>query len=515
MLAAQEISKLIASCNTSKDSWNSYYFEAMSYTQPERNYIWRVKGGFPGNTKQVPLFTQAGKVGTNIFTARIQNKLSPYEKPYLNWQPKKSLDAEYVKELRDFCAVMSDKCNERKNELKLDDQLNDSYYDLACGTAMIAREDTLSGIDFKKIPITDYKLGSEKNQTVVRDYKMNGYQIGITFPELANLKYIGGMDVKGSNKYEEIQLTDILYLNEKTKKWEYYVQYGSETLLTRTYKQSPFHIFHWTRAADMPFGSGVALQALPAIKRLNSFIKVNLELIPYAFPMFLTTSGNFMDRNVNFKPGGIINVRDINAMQPIQLSQAKNDFEFEIQREELEIKQTFLDYTLPTSPRQMTAAEVYARSNPQDEMVAMNVSKLTSVLKEIAWDIFDDVFDREIGNTVSFTKEQVKELLDCNINNEANLDTATIEKMNSYIQSLLAFDPQALWQTIDRGKALEIYGDAYNLPIDMRKTADEIDELYQQASESQAAELQSQINAQMAIDTNKEAAIAQRESEEA
>lgn len=511
MLSSVELSRLVAECQTSKESWNSCYYEAMAYTQPERNTIWRTKGGFPANNKQIPLYTQAGKNGTNIFVARVQNKLSPYLRPYISFVPKKSLDSSYVQELRDFCSVMSDKCNELKNDLKLDDELNESYYDLACGTAMIMREDTLYGIKFRRIPFTDYSLGTEKHQTVCRKYKMCACKVPVIFPELMKLERIGGVDVKGQDKYKEVSINDILYYNEQTRLWEYYLRYEEDILLHRVYRTSPYHVFHWTRASDMPFGTGVSLLALPAMKRLNSYIKIKLELIPFAFPMFLTQSGNFMDRNVQFKPGGIINVRDINAMQPVTLSKDTETFKLEIQDEELQIKQTFLDYTLPTNPSQMTAAEVYARSNPQDEMVAMNVSKLTEVIKELAWDMFEDIFNREVAGTVSFSLDQVRSMIDVEINNDASVDTNLIDKINGYISTIGQFDPQAIWQSLNRGKTLEAYGNAYNLPIDIRYTADEIDEAQAQAAQAEADQMNAQIQAQMAINSSKENDIANRE----
>lgn len=511
MLNSIELSRLVSECQNSKESWNSCFFEAMAYTQPERNIIWRNKGGNPSGNKQIPLYTQAGKNGVNIFVARVQNKLSPYLQPYISFVPKKSLEGQYVEQLRDFCSAMSDKCNELKNTLKLDDELNDSYYDLACGTAIIMREDTMFGVRFKKIPFTDYKLGTEQHQTVCREYKMPAYQVGIIFPETSNVQRIGGVDTKGQDKYKEVLLNDILYYNEKMRVWEYYLRDGETILITRKYKKSPYHIFHWTRASDMPFGTGVALQALPALKRLNSYVKIKLELIPFAFPMFLTQSGNFMDRNVQFKPGGIINVRNIEAMKPVELSTDRQTFMLEIEAEELAIKQTFLDYTLPTNPRQMTAAEVYARSNPQDEMVTMNVSKLTEIIKEIAWDLFDDVFNREIAGTVSFSLSQIKEMIDVEINNDATLDSNLIDKITSYIATIGQFDPAAVWQALDRGKTLEKYGEAFNLPVDIRRTAEEIDEAQEQAIEAQQQAYQQDVQSQMDINTAKEQAIAERE----
>lgn len=509
MLSREQLDSIVNACDNAKNSWNSYYYDVFAHTMPERNYIWRM-GGNPANLKQTPLYTQAGKVGANIFVARLQNKLSPFEKPYINFIPKKSLEEDFVEQIKDFANAMSDKCNEYKNNIDLDLTLNECYYDLVAGTSVIARENTLNGLRFKALPITSYKLGTERVQTVCRDFKIPACEVGVLFPEMLDKK-IGSVDVKGKDRYKEIELDDVLYYNERKQIFEYYLRYDKEVILYRTYKRTPYHILHWTRSNDMPYGSGVGLQALPAIKRLNSYIKVKLELMPFSFPMFLTQSGNFTDRNVNFKAGGIINVKDINAIQPITMATDKQSFMLEIQTEELEIKQTMLDYTLPTNPQQMTAAEVYARSNPQDEMVAMNISKLTANLKEIAWDIFDDIYNRELRGLVDFSLEDLHNMLDCEINNDAVLDMNLIQKIQGYIQTVGMFDPNAVWQSIDKAKTLEQLGEAFNLPIEIRNTAEEIAQVMDEQAQAQQEALNQQAQMQMAIDSNKENAIAGRE----
>lgn len=509
MLNQTQLSRIRGKASTAKQAWNSEYFEAMAYTQPERNEIWRVKGGFPGNLKQTPLFTTAGKTGVDIFVARIQNKLTPYEKPYFSFKPKDSFVSDYESELRDLCAKISDRVNERKNELRLDDTLNEAYYDLAAGTAAIVRENTIFGIQFKKLPITEYMLGTEQHQTICREICIPANMIGVYFPELRGLKQIGGRQTYGPGSDEEMKLQDTLYFNERSGRWEYYLQANNDIILVRDYgKRCPVHLFHWTRASDMPYGVGVAMKAKPAIKRLNSYIKCKLELIPFAFPMFLSTAGNFLDRNVNFKPGGRMFVRDIQGVQPVQLSQAKNDFVLEIQSEELAIKQIMLDYTLPNDPRQMTAAEVYARSNPQDEMVSIAVSKMTATIKEIGWDLFDDVYARELAGITNISLEQLHEILECEVNNDAQMDTQAVNKILQYIQTVGLFDPQAIYQSLDRGRTLEKLEKAYNLPIEITHTAEEIDEAADAAAQAEAQIQNAGMQAQMIMDDNKEQAKA-------
>lgn len=508
-LSEKEVNKIIDKCNSTKNSWNSYYWLVFSYTQPERNIIWRENDGFPGNLKQIPLYTNAGKTGANIFVARIQGQLTPANKKYFNFNFKESAEPE--QEIREIVELMTTRVNEIKEELNLDEVFNQAYFDLVAGTACIMREDSADGIKFKCLPINSYSLDNSDKQSISRKIKTEVGKVGLMFPELR------GKTIKGKNpnnpaqREEEIELEDLLYYNPNKKNYEYYVRIDKQILLTRQYKKSPFHIFHWNKASDMPFGVGVGMQAIPAIKRLNNFIKIKLQLLPFKIPMFMATSGNIMDNNIEFKPGHILTVNDPQGVQPLPLSNADTNFDFDIEREELSIKQTFLDYTLPADPKQMTAAEVYARSNPQDEMIALNIARLTRVIKEIGWDIFDHIFETEVGRESGISLEQLHETLECQINNEAELDQNTIQKLSNYIAMLGQFDPAGIWQSLDRTKTLSLLAKSFNLPSEIRMSEEEIQNSVQQQEQAMQEAQQQEIQAQMAIDANKQNAQAGRE----
>ena len=512
MMTKEELQTLKQSVIQSKQSWNSVFYDTFAYTQPERNYVWRMKGGNPGNLKQVDLFTTAGKIGTAVFVARIQNKLSPYEKPYFSLKVKESIQDDVETEMREFGESLSDRANERKNELKLDDILTESYYDLVAGTACIQRHNTAYGLSFHKIPLTDFALGTENNQTIIREFKMPGAMIWTTFPELMGQVRIGSAYISKANRWEEICLCDILFFNENLKQWEYYLTQGDEIVLTRIYKDSPYYIFHWDRASDMPFGTGVGQKALPVLKRLNGYIKCNLQLIPFKFPMFISRNGNVLDRNVQMKPGGFIWTRDPSAVVPVTLSNGNTNFMIDIQKDEMEVKQLFLDYTLPADPREMTAAEVYARTQGSDEIVYSNVARLTNVIKRIGWDIIRDIFERELSGVVNFTFEYLQQVFDLEVNNESSVDTNLVQKIQNYILTVGQVDPQAVWQSISRSKTLVELQKGFNLPVSVRRTETEIDDATAADAQAVAQAQQEQIQAQMAIDDNKEQAIAEREA---
>jgi len=504
MLDKKELLRLRSSIETNKSSWDSTFYDCFAYAEPERNYIFRQKGfTTPANQKQVDLYTSAARIGTDVFVARLQNKLCPYKSDYIQLVPKESLEDQEESEIRNLGQELSNAANEKKNELKLDSLLNQSFYDLAAGTACLLAQNTTSGLSFAKIPLDELSLGTEQEQTVSRKFKIAACRIWELYPELVGKTVIGGYIITDSNKYDEVELNDMLYYNTKTRMYEYYVLRGDELITQRVYKTSPFHIFHWSRAADMPFGNGVIQKVLPNIKRLNKYIKSKLELIPFAFPMFFAQNGQIMDRNVNYKPGAFIFCQDPQKIVPIQMGSDTSNFRLEIQTEEIQIKEGMLDTPLPSDPTRATATEINARLQSGTESFTANVARLTDIMEEIAWKIVEDVFNSNLAGVVDFGFDFIRKSFELKINNDAQIDNVLIQKIQAYVGFVGQFDPKAIYQSMPRGESLAALQRAFNLPPELTRTSKEIDEAADQDAQAQAEMAQAQANTQMVMDTNK------------
>lgn len=510
MLSKRVLEEVIKKAKANKNSWTARFWEIFAYTQPNRNYIYR-SAGSETMMKQIPLFTSVGKIGTDIFVNRIQTSLAPIGKDFIAFNAKDEVDQQIKNELDPLCEELSRRVNDKKNTTELDRVLNDAFYDLVAGSAIIFRQDTINGTRYEKCRLDSIFLGTEREQSVVRDYKIPACELGVIFPELYGRTSINGVILTDENKSKELNLEDVLFYNEETRAYEYYLRVNGGTVLTRKYKRSPYYIMHWSRSSDMPFGDGVGNKALPNLKRINSYIKCNLELIPFAFPMFIAQEGSIFSNDLQYKPGGIITTRgNPNQVVPINIQTQASAFKMEIQSEEMQVKQIMLDYTLPNDPREMTAAEVYARTSATDEQIYGNVSLLTDVIKKIAVDIAEDIYNLEILPVLGIGFDEFMKFVDVNIINQTSQDQQLINRINAYIQNV-AFDPTAIWQGLKRSETLEQLTQAYNIPSFLRNTSAEIDQLVQMQQEAQNAQLQTDIGAQMAIDDNKEKAVAERE----
>lgn len=510
MMHNKELERIIKSVEANSTAWVPQFYETFAYTQPERNYIYRNGGGATGQ-KQIQLFTNSGKIGADIFVNRLQNALCPIGKDFVVFSAKKSVSTEIKNSIDAVATGLSEEVNQAKTDKQLDFIIHDALYDLIAGTAIIQSHNTRNGLRYEKCRLDQVMLGTERIQTVVRKFKMVARNIGLVFPELFNRTIIGNFTITEQNRFDEVDLVDILYYNEETRKYEYYLRQGNETVLTRKYNDSPYHILHWSRSSDMAFGAGIGTKAVPAIKRLNSYIRNKLELMPFAFPMFVTKMGNLFSNDIQFKPGGIIQTNgDPKDLIPLKMVQEIQSFQMEIATEELEIKQTMLDYTLPTDPKNMTAAEVYARTNPQTEMVMGNVARLTQVVKDICWELAEEIYNKQLRGLVSFDFKFLKDNLDCNIINQTGTDNEMIQRINAYIANL-QFDPTAIWQSLKRSETLEKLAKAYNLPSEIRNTSEEIEQQVQNEQQAMMEAQNAAVQAQMAVDNNKEQAIAERE----
>jgi hypothetical protein len=224
--------------------------------------------------------------------------------------------------------------------------------------------------------------------------------------------------------------------------------------------------------------------------------------------MFIAQNNAIFDKSIEFKAGGIIRTNgDPNQVIPVHLAKQTNQFQLDIAKEEQNIKAIMLDYTLPNDPRQMTAAEVYARTQPQDELITSSVYRLTGVIREIAFDILENIFYMEILPTGFKMKwEDFKKLVKVDIGNGSEVDTNTIQKIQSYIQTVGQFDPQAVYQSLKRSELLVELQNSFGLPQNITSTAQEITEATQMEAQAQADAQSAQIEGQMAIDENKETA---------
>ena len=516
MLTKAELSKKGQALTESKNAWNSDFYNCFAYTQPQRNYIWRMRG-LPAGNKQIQLFTSAGTQGTQIFISRIQNRLTPFGKDWIQFRPNESVSDSYKEQLQTLLNGLSKRANELKRAINLDTVLNESYYDMVGGSSILQKNNTVNGIKFINVPLTDIELGTEQNQTSKRCFKIPLENVGIMFPELRGQKRIGTKFITEQNKCDDIELTDMTYYNEDAKYWEYYLREQDEIILTRKYKTDPFKKFHWDKAADMPFGNGIGIKANPNLRRLNAFIKTNLELLPFAFPMFIAQNNAIFDKSIEYKAGGIIRTNgDPKNVIPIRLSENVSRFQLEIDKEEQAIKSIMLDYTLPTNPRQMTAAEVYARTQPQEELISTSVFRLTSVIEEIALDLAEQVFKYEIAPTgFKMSWEDFKKLIRVDIGNGSDVDNNLIQKIQAYIGTVGQFDPQAIYQSLKRSETLVTLQHAFGLPQNITSTAEEINQATQQQAQAQAQAGAAEVEGQMAIDTNKENSKAMAEARKA
>lgn len=505
MLTKAELSKKGQQLSETKNAWNSEFWRCFAYTQPQRNYVYRMKG-LPSGDKQIPLYTSSGVQGASIFISRMQNRLTPFGKDWIQFKAKDSISDDYKEQLQVLLDGLSARANEYKEQIGLDTTLNECYYDLIAGTAIMQKNNTVNGLKFVNVPLTDIELGTEKNQTAKRCFKIPLGNVGITFPELRGKKDIGSRRITEQNKNDDIELTDITYFNEEANYWEYYLREQDEIILTRKYRTSPFKKFHWDKASDMPFGNGIGVKANPNLRRINAFIKTNLELLPFAFPMFIAQNNAIFDKSIEFKAGGIIRTNgDPKQVIPIRLSENVSRFQLEIQSEEQKIKSIMLDYTLPTDPRQMTAAEVYARTQPQEELITTSVYNPTTVIKEIAMDILEQIFKFEVAPSgFRMSWEQFRELIKVEIGNGSEVDNALIQKIQAYMGTVGQFDPTAVFQSLKRSETLVELQNAFGLPQNITTTVSEINEATQAAAEAQAQGAAAQIEGQMAIDTNKE-----------
>jgi hypothetical protein len=124
-------------------------------------------------------------------------------------------------------------------------------------------------------------------------------------------------------------------------------------------------------------------------------------------------------------------------------------------------------------------------------------------MEDIAWKIVEDVFNKELAGLVKFDFAFIRKSFNLKINNDAQIDNVLIQKIQAYVSFVGQFDPQAIYQSMPRGESLAALERAFNLPSELTRTAQEIDEAADRDAEASAQSAQAQMQGQMALDNNK------------
>lgn len=171
----------------------------------------------------------------------------------------------------------------------------------------------------------------------------------------------------------------------------YMEKVGKHVISEGGFHENPYAIGRWSRPAGDLFGWGIGHTALPHILTLNEMVNEFLKSWPMAVqPPFITRQNNVVGR-AKLTPGGMTQVRDLNAIREWQTKANFSVADAGIEKWQQALKEMWFDdqLSLRESSR-MTTVEVYARLELMQQLLGPNVGR-------IMFEVFNKNIERVFG----------------------------------------------------------------------------------------------------------------------
>lgn len=358
---------------TDKDQWRSYLQSAYELALPHRNPYWGSGDGkhpnrqTPGQRKTDAVFDSTLQMSTMRFASRLQSELVP---PFMRWG--KLTPGPFIPpQMRDKAAgqlkLYTDTLFAAMQMSNFDTAVNEFFLDLAMGTAVMMVVEGDDEMPVRYVTIPQSQVALEENgwgniSGVFRQHSMKARQILDMWPD-AELP--SGFDkiISGSPD-KDIDLSEATYFDTKDKVWYYDVMWKGQlphagrgqthTIVKREYKESPWIVTRWIKAAGEVQGRGPVLFALPDAKVLNKVKELVLKNASIAIAGVWTAvdDGVINPNHIRITPGAVIPVGSNGGARGASIQPLKFEGNFDVSQllgEELagNIKSMMLDDSLP------------------------------------------------------------------------------------------------------------------------------------------------------------------------
>jgi hypothetical protein len=273
-----------------RQNWVSSWDECYTLAIPGRLGFYNIS---PGQKTTDEIFDSTGVTATAEFASRMQAGMTPAFAMWFDFDSGSVVPEEQRQQVNEELQRVSAFVWETLNQSNLNQELHESYIDLAVGTAVLAAEegDAVDPIRFTAIPqqqvvLADGPFG--KPDTVYRFRELRLDQIEVIWPK-ANITERMKQEGKSDDK-KTFPIVECVRRNWQNKKTEHHyftvaVKEPMHKLLEGDFigeGSNPMIAFRWSKASGETYGRGPLFNALPDIKTLNAVVELGLENLAMA-----------------------------------------------------------------------------------------------------------------------------------------------------------------------------------------------------------------------------------------
>jgi len=272
-----------------RENWVSTWDECYSLAIPGRIGFYNATQGQKTTDE---IFDSTGVIATAEFASRMQAGMTPAFAMWFDFDAGTTIPEEQRQQVNEELQKVSQFVWETLNQSNLNQELHESYTDLALGTAVLAIEegDAIDPIRFTAIPqqqvvISEGPFGNP--DTVYRFRELSLDQIKVIWPK-ANITEEMERESKGERK--KFPIIECVARNWENRKTEHYhftvvIKDPSHKLIEGDFVgegSNPMVAFRWSKASGETYGRGPLFNALADIKTLNAVVELGLENLAMA-----------------------------------------------------------------------------------------------------------------------------------------------------------------------------------------------------------------------------------------
>ena len=317
-MEVDEVLKLYEHAKTKRQYWDELYKDCYKYGIPNRDMYNILNAGVD---KNFDLYDSTLADSTRNFANAMHEGMTPPEQRWFQFAAGVEVPEGQKERVQSLLDAVTERYFQLLWQTNFDTEVNQTYYDLAVGTASIGIRDYDDGMPATFLAVPPYELYILEGRqgfidTTFRVFKLECRQIKVNWPD-ADFDESEFQSRDGKNR--EIELIEATYFDHDTKEINYEVivkggVQGSHRDNKRIIKKKLLYnnwiVFRWSVVSGESYGRGPIINALPDAKTANKTMELILKNASIAVAGMWTVidDGVINPETIELEPGVIIPV---------------------------------------------------------------------------------------------------------------------------------------------------------------------------------------------------------------
>jgi len=382
-----------------RQNWVSTWEEAYNLAIPGRLGFYANAQGAARNDE---IFDSTAVTAVAEFASRMQAGMTPAFAKWYDFAAGSEIPDKEKKKVDEQLQKVSEFVWETINQSNLNQELHESYIDLALGTAVIAAEegDAVEPIRFTAIPQTQVVLGIGpfgRPDTVYRFRLLRLDQIEVIWPKASISEQMRQEAKDDKHEFAIVECVRREWKIRETETYEFIVAVHEPVheLMSGKFEgdgSNPMIAFRWSKASGETYGRGPLFNSMPDIRTLNAVVELGLENLAMAITgMWQADDDGIINPDTIELIAGTIIPRSPNSrgLEPLAPPGNFDAAQFILKEMRHNVKKSLFNETLGAPEgTPMSAAEVHERMADLARTIGSSFGRLhtemvTPILKRV------------------------------------------------------------------------------------------------------------------------------------